>query len=161
MSFGQFEHTFNVREQAGTAYTNGTNKDGKTNADRRWRWVSKLAGKCLHLQKDVTRHRRKRVTQKSKQCGAPNQVHQICSHFKAFAAVRADQFGWIEKLRTWDLDDIRALVPLTTKSRFKKFYPTLTLTHERFLFNSLFWYLFRVAPGMGRLVENVKWKTTV
>jgi hypothetical protein len=35
MSFGQFEHTFNVREQAGTAYTNGTNKDGKTNADRR------------------------------------------------------------------------------------------------------------------------------
>jgi hypothetical protein len=35
MSFGQFEHTFNVRKQAGTAYTNGTNKDGMTNADRR------------------------------------------------------------------------------------------------------------------------------
>jgi len=39
----------------------------------------------------------------------------------------------------------------------RKFYPTLTLTHERCLFNSLFWYIFRVAPGMGRLVENVKW----
>jgi hypothetical protein len=49
----------------------------------------------------VVRHQKsRRVTQqhKGKQCGAPNQVHQICSHFQAFAAVRADQFGWIEKL---------------------------------------------------------------
>ena len=47
----------------------------------------------------VVRHQKsRRVTQqhKGKQCGAPNQVHHnnICSHFQAFAAVRADdQFG--------------------------------------------------------------------
>ena len=51
-----------------------------------WREMLALAKRCV-------RHWKRRVTQKSKQCGAPNQVHQICSHFKAFAAVRADQFG--------------------------------------------------------------------
>jgi len=49
-------------------------------------WWELLEKICVSLGKDVSP---KRV----KQCGAPNQVHLICSHFQAFATVRADQFG--------------------------------------------------------------------
>ena len=70
---------------------NGKNKEGTKRAQtggegeyQNWR---ELLERVVHHQKS------RRVTHKGKQYGAPNQVHQICSHFQAFAAVRVDQFG--------------------------------------------------------------------
>jgi hypothetical protein len=165
MSCGQFEQTFTYVSDPILPTRMERIKKARSGRRQAAKVSIKIGGNCLErivLHQKIRsirsmRHQYKWITHKGKQCGAPNQVHQICSHFQAFAAMRADQFGWIEKLWSWDLDEKRALIPLTTKWRFYKIYPTLTLTHERCLFNSLFWYKFWVTPGMGRLVENVKW----
>ena len=61
---------------------------------------------------------------------------------------------WLNwEVTTWELSENAHSSNSQWRKRFKKILSHSTLTHERF-YNLVFWYLFRVVTGIGRLVKN-------